>query len=188
MTAPVGPLQSSLHNQRGNEGTGSWCVLWCTGSPRGSLGPLQCLAAGSLCSVSLVRADSVPRGGGSRGRSSGPPLPGVSGGIRHRPCNNCNPLLIHTIFIPKHLHASTHFMFHMPSPGVWQMVKLMWKDTAGCGPSTHHASRMPVAGGSQPGGYKWDSQVGPPGLLQTWLSNLLVPLSGRQRGQCREAL
>lgn len=158
------------------------------GAPGGSSGLLQSLAAGSLCPVSLVRGGSVPREGGSRGRSPCPPLPGVSDGIRHRPCNNCNPLLVHTIFIPKHLYASTHFIFHMPSPGIWQMVKLMWKDTAGCSPGTHHTSQMPIAGGSQPGGYKWDSRVGPPGLLQTWLSNLLVPLSGRQGGQCREAL
>lgn len=158
------------------------------GAPGGSSGPLQCLAASSLCPASLVCGRSVPRRGSSRGRSPCPRLPGMSDGIRHRPCNNCNPLLVHTIFILKHLYTSTHFIFHMLSPGVWQMVKLMGKDTAGCGRGTHHTSQMPIAGGSQPGGYKRDSRVGPPGLLQTWLSNLLVPLSGRQGGQCREAL
>lgn len=39
-----------------------------------------------------------------------------------------------TIFIPKHFNASTHFIFHMLSPGVWQMVTSMCKDTAGWQP------------------------------------------------------
>lgn len=45
-----------------------------------------------------------------------------------RPCSDCNPSPAHAIFIPEHFYASTHFIFHVLSPGVWQMVKLMRKD------------------------------------------------------------
>lgn len=64
-----------------------------------------------------------------------------------RPCSRCNPSPARIIFIPKHFYASTHFIFQMLSPGVWQMVKLMRKGAASWrGPSgTLQASQMPAA-------------------------------------------
>lgn len=54
-----------------------------------------------------------------------------------RLCNERNPSPVDAVFIPKHFYASTHFIAHMPSsPGVWQMVAPMRKDTAGRRPQS----------------------------------------------------